>query len=400
MNILYITTVFPKPGKGSTIYTDLAECLNERGHKMVIVMADPDAETSMNIERNMEVLRIKVTSYYNVHYFKKGLASLTMNNKIIQGIQKYLKNNDFDFILFESPPITIASVVEWTMKKYNCPSYLMLKDIFPQNGVDIGLFKKNGIIFNYFQKKEHNLYAVTSRIGCMSEGNKRYLLNSNNIPEDKVEIFPNTKKISIHKFKNEKNDVLRKKYNIPPNAIIFLFGGNMGKPQALDFLAEAIIRLKDEKEIFFMLIGRGSEKARIKGILEEKEQSNYLMLENLPREEYEKFATEADVGLILLDYRFTIPNFPSRILFYMELSMPVLAATDRVSDLPELIKDAGCGLVCYSNDIEKFVKNIKLLSLSEELRKTMGMSGRVYMEKNLDVTISANILETHFKEKR
>lgn len=397
MNILYITTVFPKPEKGSTIYTDLAECLNERGHRVVVVMADPNVETSMNLERNMDVLRIKVTSYYNVNYFKKGLASLTMNQKIILGIKKYIRNNDFDFILFETPPITIASVVEWAMKKYDCPSYLMLKDIFPQNGVDIGLLKNSGIVFNYFRKKEHNLYAIASRIGCMSAGNKRYLLNNNSISEDKVEIFPNTKKISIHEFKNGKDDILRKKYNIPQNVIIFLFGGNMGKPQALDFLVEAIIRLKDEKEIFFLLIGRGSEKARIKGILEEKEQSNYLMLENLPREEYEKFATEADVGLILLDYRFTIPNYPSRILSYMELSMPVLAATDRTSDLPELIEDAGCGLVCYSNDIEKFIKNIKLLSLSEELRKTMGKSGRVYMEKNLDVTISANILETHFK---
>ena len=396
MNILYITTVFPKPEKGSTIYTDLAECLNERGHKVVVVMADPDVETSMNVERNMEVLRIKVTSYYNVHYFKKGLASLTMNKKIIQGIKKYI-NNDFDFILFESPPITIASVVEWAMKKYKCPSYLMLKDIFPQNGADIGLFKKNGIIFNYFQKKEYNLYAVASRIGCMSEGNKRYLLSYNNISKDKVEIFPNTKKISVQEFKNKKDDTLRKKYSIPTNAVIFLFGGNMGKPQALDFLAEAIIRLKDDNEIFFLLIGRGSEKARITGILGEREQKNYLMLENLPREEYEQFAVEADVGLILLDYRFTIPNFPSRILSYMELSMPVLAATDRVSDLPELIKDAGCGLVCYSNDIEKFVENIKLLSLSRALRKKMGESGRNYIEKNLDITISANILETHFK---
>lgn len=396
MNILYITTVFPKPEKGSTIYTDLAECLNERGHKMVVVMADPYVETSMNIERNMEVLRIKVKPYYNVNYFKKGLASLTMNKKIIQGIKKHL-NNDFDFILFESPPITIASVVEWAMKKYKCPSYLMLKDIFPQNGADIGLFKKNGIIFNYFQKKEQNLYAVTSRIGCMSEGNKKYLLINNNISEDKVEIFPNTKKISNRKMKNEKDDILRKKYSIPTSAVVFLFGGNMGKPQALDFLAEAIIRLKDDNKIFFLLIGRGSEKERIRGILDKKGKKNYLMLENLPREEYEQFAVEADAGLILLDYRFTIPNFPSRILSYMELSMPVLAATDRVSDLPELIRDASCGLVCYSNDIEKFVENIKLLSLNRALRKTMGESGRNYIEKNLDITISANILETHFK---
>ena len=301
--------------------------------------------------------------------------------------------------MFETPPITIASVVEWAMKKYDCPSYLMLKDIFPQNGVDIRLFKKNWIIFNYFRKKERDLYAIASRIGCMSAGNKRYLLNNNNIAEDKVEIFPNTKKISIHKFKNGKDDILRKKYNIPHNVIIFLFGGNMGKPQALDFLVEAIIRLKDEKEIFFLLIGRGSEKARIRGLLEEKKQSNYLMLENLPREEYEKFATEADVGLILLDYHFTIPNYPSKILSYMELSIPVLAATDRVSDLPELIEEAGCGLVCFSNDSEKFIKNIKLLSLNEELRKTMGKRGRIYMEENLDVIKSANILESHFEEK-
>jgi len=37
--------------------------------------------------------------------------------------------------------------------------------------------------------------------------------------------------------------------------------------------------------------------------------------------------------MIFLDYRFQIPNFPSRLLSYMAAGMPVIVATDPNTDM-------------------------------------------------------------------
>lgn len=398
MNILYISTIFPKENEGSTIYTDLAEALIENSHHVVVAMADSQVKTSISIERKMIVLRIKIHPYYNVNYLQKGIALVQMNSKIIDGMKKYLKNEKFDLILFESPPTTLYQPVKWAMHYFECPSYLMLKDIFPQNGVDIGLYSSKSLIYKFFRKKEIKLYKIATRIGCMSEANREYILKHNYfLRNTKINIFPNTKKINEMPIKDFEYP-MRQKFKIPKNTVIFLFGGNMGKPQALDFLSDAIVTLKDEKDIFFLMVGRGSEKKRIAKKLEKNKVMNYLMLDNLQRDDYEKLVNECDVGLILLDSRFTIPNYPSRILSYMDCAMPVIAATDRATDILQSIEAAKCGLVGYSDDMDQFIKNIRMLSKDDQLRFRLGMNGRQYFMKHFDVSQSVKILEKYFEK--
>jgi len=268
----------------------------------------------------------------------------------------------------------------------------MLKDIFPQNGVDLGIYSRKSIIFKYFRRQEKKMYCTATYIGCMSDANRQYILKHNkNLIENKVGIFPNTKKICEIPSKPD-TYIYRKKYGIPELATVFLFGGNMGKPQALDFLAQTIIKLKNEKNIFFAMIGRGNEKQRIKDKLMSEGCKNFIMLDNMSRDEYEQFALECDVGLILLDYNFTIPNYPSRILTYMEYSMPILSATDKVTDVRDMIQRANCGISCFSNDLTSFVDKVCLLASDKQLRIEMGNNGRNFVEKNFDVNKSVKII--------
>jgi len=396
INILYISTAFPKEELGSTIFTDLAQELNECGHNVSVVAADSGilTESEFALERGLRVLRVRSDDYYNVGYIKKGFAALTLPRKLKKAIMRNLREADIDLVLFESPPPTLSGVVAWAMNFFNCGSFLMLKDIFPQNGADIGLYGDKSIVYRYFRRKEKALYNVASHIGCMSEANRDYIIDHNpDLDKSKVLVFPNTKKISRDNPKVVTYR-LREKYSVPADSVVFLFGGNMGKPQAMDFLADAIITLRQEPQIFFALIGRGSEKKRIAEKLDGSGCTNYLMLDNMKRDEYEEFVLECDVGLILLDHRFTIPNFPSRVLTYMEYSMPVLTATDPVTDLPKMVMEADCGLCCLSDDLAGFTSNISKLASDNRLREQMGVNGREYIAKHFDVMESVRILES------
>lgn len=399
MKILYIATSFPKPDKGATIYTDLAEALYEAGHEITVAVSEEIKnlnQTRMKKERGFDVLRIVTGNYYDVSLIDKGITTLKIPILMKRDISRYLSNCGFDFILYEAPPVTNASLVGWAKKRFKCPSYLMLKDIFPQNAVDIGIMKKNGLIFNFFKHKEKKLYESADVIGCMSDANKEYIINYNPwLDKDKVELFPNTKKIT-NEIKLETLKT-REKYSIPRDACIFLFGGNMGKPQYVDLLNQAIIDCKDYSNIYFLFVGRGTERYKLEDTIKSQSIANARVIENLPRDQYEQIIRESDVGLIILDPRFTIPNYPSRILSYMEYAKPVLAATDNVTDIKALIEYAQCGEWVWSGDIKGFVSKIKEMAENNKIT-IQGKNGRKYIEDNFRVERSVKILENHFNK--
>ncbi|WP_028828650.1 glycosyltransferase family 4 protein [Proteocatella sphenisci] len=402
MRILYIATSFPEPNKGATIYTDLAEALSESGHEITVAVSEQarnSSQTQMKKERGFGVLRVVTGNYYDVGLIEKGITTLRIPTLMKKGISKYLSDMNFDFILYEAPPVTNSSLVSWAKKHFQCPSYLMLKDIFPQNAIDIGIMKNNSPIFKFFKYKEKKLYESADIIGCMSEANKKYIINHNPwLDESKIELFPNTKKITnyIEPVAIE----MRQKYSIPEDACVFLFGGNMGKPQYVDLLSKVIIDCKNDKDIFFLFVGRGTERYILENTIKSESINNAKVIENLPRDEYEQITKESDVGLIILDPRFTIPNYPSRVLSYMEYAKPVLAATDKVTDLRNLIQDSGCGEWVWSGDKGEIVEAIRRMAKNPEL-KNMGKKGRSYIEKKFDIKKSVQILEEHFNtEKR
>lgn len=399
MRVLYIATSFPEPNKGATIYTDLAEALHEAGHEITVAVSEQVcnlSQTQMKRERGFDVLRVITGNYYDVGLIEKGITTLRIPALMKKGISQYLSDRKFDFILYEAPPVTNASLVSWAKKKFKCSSYLMLKDIFPQNAADIGIMKKSSPIFKFFKHKEKKLYESADIIGCMSEANKKYIINHNPwLDENKIELFPNTKKItdSTEPIQQE----MRHKYSIPEDACVFLFGGNMGRPQYVDLLCRAIIDCKDDEDVFFIFVGRGTERYKLEETIKKEKINNTIVIENLPRDQYERITKESDVGLIILDPRFTIPNYPSRILSYMEYSKPVIAATDKSTDLKDLIENAKCGEWVWSGDKDEFVKAIRRFSKSS-LLKEMGNNGRNYLEKNFSLKNSVDILEKHFKK--
>lgn len=394
MNVLYISTVFPREDENSTIYTDLAEVLAERGHSVTVVAADERKRnngTRLLQERGCDVLRVRIGNMYDVNIIEKGISIISLESIMSTAIKKYLKGKHFDLIISEAPPVTLSGVVKTAKKMFHAPSFLMMKDIFPQNAVDIGMMKKGSFVERFFRLKEKKLYDVADNIGCMSEGNCNYIAKHSNVPIQKLSVFPNTKKIKPVPVKDKS---IRDKYNIPREKVVFVFGGNMGKPQGMNFLVSGIQRAEKVDEAFFVLVGRGTEREKVKELL--KKSRNVLILDNLKRDEYEALISSCDVGIISLDYRFTIPNYPSRILSYMEYAMPVVAATDRNTDFRNLIEESGCGYWCESKNLDEFVKIVKAFCRAEDARRCMGNNGRRYIEEHFTVEKSAELLEEYF----
>ena len=112
--------------------------------------------------------------------------------------------------------------------------------------------------------------------------------------------------------------------------------------------------------------------------------------------EYDELVESCDVGLIFLDPRFTIPNYPSRLLSYLEYKMPVLMATDVNTDIGSIAEENGYGFWCENGDLEKFNLLLDKLASDPSLRNQMGENGYIFLEENYTVEKSYEIIMKHF----
>ena len=385
MNILYLSAVPFKIDKNPSIYTDLIEELTNFGDKITVVSIDNSLkpfQIKKVTQKNIDLICIGSFKLYNVSIFRKGLAILSLPFFMKKGLKK-LDISKFDLILYETPPITWAGIVSQLKKKNNTKSFLMLKDIFPQNAVDIGLIKKESFIFKYFKKKEKLLYEVSDCIGCMSKGNMDYVLKNNSeILKEKVCYFPNTKK-----------DTGSGKINFNKEKLQFIYGGNMGLPQGVLSIVSAISYFKNDEDIEFIFVGKGTEWNKISEYF--RDQKNVKVLESLPREEYESLLSSCDAGFIFLDSRFTIPNYPSRTLAYLEKGIPIIAATDKNTDIKDLIVNNKVGLWSCSDDINSLIENIKVMKENKEKRRVFSKNARELFLKEFQVEKSVNLLHKY-----
>lgn len=382
------------------IYTDFVRELNQRGINVYVVCPRQKREnlpTELVREGNINILTVKTGNITKTRSFiEKGISTLMVERQYLSAIKKYFSDVTFDMVIYSTPPITFNKIVEYFKTKQSSKTYLMLKDIFPQNAVDIGAMRKGGLVWKYFRSKEIRLYQNSDVIGCMSKGNMEYLLRHNSyIERDKVEIFPNAIKPIDRIEKREKDIAVLNKYNIPEDATLFVYGGNLGKPQGIDFLLKVIDNFHKVKRAHLLIVGSGTEYDRIKNHIQTKRPEQVSIFSRLPKDEYDKLIGSADVGLIFLDKRFTIPNFPSRLTSYMENSLPVLAATDKNTDLKDVLKESESGFWCESTDVDIFISYAQKLSENSELREKMGLNGRQYLEENYDITKTIDILLKH-----
>ena len=166
---------------------------------------------------------------------EKGISTITLEDRFVAGIKKYFSGSSFDLVLYSTPPITFCRAVEFVKRRDNAKTYLLLKDIFPQNAVDIGMMSKSGVkglIYRYFRKKEKKLYAISDYIGCMSQANVDYVLKHNpEINPDIVEVCPNSIEVVDMRVDSATRSEMRRKYGIPLDKKVFVYGGNLGKPQ-------------------------------------------------------------------------------------------------------------------------------------------------------------------------
>jgi len=406
MNIIFVTIAYPNNLNESNIYSDLMEEFASQGHNIYVVCSTEkryNKETYLDRTSIIKILRVKTGNIKsNPNLITKGLALLSFQGKIIASIKKYLPSISFDLILYSTPPIQYNKIIKYLRSKSQAYTYLLLKDIFPQNAIDLNLINKWNPIYYYFRKKEKETYKLSDRIGCMSEANMKYILKHNPfISPNKVEVCPNSLRKGDFPDENERKAIRNKIRNslfISEEDLLLIYGGNLGIAQGLDFLLNIFDALSNCNKVKILIVGDGTEYSKIKLHLNNHSYHNVTLLTRISPDLFKEMLFAADFGLIFLDSRFTIPNFPSRLTSYLNAGLPVISCTDNVCDVGEIIEKEECGFKVLSGDIERFISIIKYIQNNPLLLKQMSINAKLLFEKEYTTIVSYNIIMKNLNE--
>ncbi len=405
MNILFLSLLDFDSLEERNIYSDLIREFIKNGHSVTCISPverRKKQKTHLISLGNSCILKLKIGNTQKVNIFEKGISTLLIERQFKSAIKKHFKDIKFDLVMYATPPITFAGVIQYIKKRDGAKSYLLLKDIFPQNSVDLGMLKKTGLkglLYRFFRKKEKKLYALSDKIGCMSEANRDYVLRHNpELSPDKVEVCPNSIEYQDLSLATEEKQELRVRYSLPTDKTIFVYGGNLGRPQDVPFIVKCLKACADLEHAHFVVAGSGTDRHFLEEYVAAEAPAHVTLFGHLPKDEYDRMVAGCDVGLIFLDHRFTIPNFPSRLLAYMQAGLPVLSVTDPNTDVGQVAVNGGFGWSCESDNAEKVKQVITdILSLPDNELKARSRRAQEYLLANYTVETSYEMIQNSMK---
>lgn len=385
---------FPDMNKSYNMYTTLVEEFVLHGHEVTVLA--PGAATSLQKEAGIEILRVSSLPIKNVPNWTKGLSNLLLPLQFHRALQKYYPHKKYDLIISATPPVTFSGLIKRIKKQSKAHFYLILRDIFPQNAVDLGFMRKGGMAWRYFKAKEESLYKQADFIGCMSPANIQYLeIHEESLTAGKTHLLPNYQK----PFKLTEAQLPESLQSLVEGKFVVIFGGNMGKPQQLENVLHLAKYASKYKDVLFLILGEGVQADKVKKDAELMGLANMHIAGTMPKHIYQQLLQKCHIGLISLNIRFTIPNIPSKALDYWNVGIPILASIDKATDFGQILDQTGTGLWAYADDAASWHRQFDRLYFNRLLRQNMAASGRSYFMKELLPIEAYNTIMNHVEAK-
>ena len=374
MKIAVITTDYhPLRSSAAIQLRDLARGLIDAGHEPVILapMESWRLTWCEAIVEGVQILRLAAPPMKHRPHWQRGIAEACMPFAMIYSMWKSAYSfSSWDAVIWYSPSIFFGPLVLALKFQSKCPTYLILRDIFPQWALDLGLLRK-GLAFRYFQMVTWSQYQLADTIGVQSVSNLVYLQSWANRPRRRLEVLHNW----LALMPDVGSSIRISKTNLAGRTI-FVYIGNMGIAQGMDILLDLAESLRHRADIGFLFVGRGTEVPRMRAIATERDLSNMIFHDEIDPHEIFGLLAQCHVGLVALDPRHKTHNIPGKFLSYMQAGLPVLARINPASDLGAIIEGEGVGRVFSGESFAEFNRIAIQLIDDQEGRRSMSPRAR------------------------
>lgn len=371
MRIVIIADVYPPlRSSGAVQLRDLSREFVRQGHDTTMLVASPELRDSFRIEpvNGVKVARLKTPQTKDVGYVKRTMGELLMPFFMKRHYRKSpLADQHYDLVIWYSPTIFLGPIVRWMKRQSNCPSYLIIRDIFPQWAADMGLISR-GLAYRFLDRVARYQYRSADTIGVQTRGNMEFFKEiDGQQPKFNIEVLQNW--LGPAAVTSGSVDISTTKL---AGRHIFVYAGNMGVAQDMDKLTRLAASLERRSDIGFLFIGRGSELARLKAEAAKRGGDNILFIDEIDPDDIIALYQQCSVGMISLDHRHNTHNIPGKFLTYMQAGLPVIAAINPGNDLSDLVRQYQVGRVSEDSrgrDLPQLVEEMVDAELQDDAMK-------------------------------
>ena len=385
MNVLFLLLDMPAPDKSGDMYVYLAEQFLQNRHEVTIMAPDVDHKLSyVGRERGLRVVRVRSRATQGVKsMYTKGFALATLEYYFKEAYRKFLNDEQFDWIVMPTPPITLSGFAAYVKRKSHARFYLILRDIHPQSVCSIGLLH-NRAEYWFLDKKARKGYKMADIIGCMSPGNIDFIKNQYpTLKTGELTLLYNWVKSPV--FVEDKT--VRFRLGLE-GKFIALFGGNLGKGQRVENIVYLAKHYLSNESIVFLVIAKGVEKDRLQKMAEEEYLTNICFKDYMPQADYLNLTSSVDLGLVSINENYIVPTCPSKAVSYMAAGVPVLAMINPGNDYGQIIEDSGAGYWAVGSDKQRVVELFDKIYSESNLRKRMSEAGKLFFQQHCTVEIA------------
>lgn len=357
---------------------DLAQEMLRQGHEPVVIVPSDELSSpwATDVIDGVQVLRLAGLRTRHTSYLRRTISELLLPFVMIRSLRKSpFRDTSWDLVAWYSPTIFFGPLI-WLLKRTSrCRTYLILRDIFPEWALDLGLLRK-GPAYAFFKAIAKFQYAMADTIGVQTPSNLAYLADWANRPDRRLEVLQNwqTPAPDIGSSIIVANTPLAGRK-------IFVYIGNMGVAQGMDIFIDLADRLKHRTDVGLLFVGRGSEAPRLKARVHELSLLNTLFFDEVDSREMPGLLAQCHIGLLALDPRHKTHNIPGKFLTYLLAGLPVLARVNAGTDLAHLIENEGVGRVYVGESVQVFSTFAEEIIDSLVEHKEMASRGRALAER-------------------
>ena len=383
MNILYIHQYFTTPDKpGGTRSYWISRELIKNGHEVTMLTTMPNQKEMVErkVVDGIKIISIKVAYENKMGVFRRLIAfcSFMLSASFIG-----LKEKKIDLVFATSTPLTVGFPALVLKKIKRIPYIFEVRDLWPEVPIQMGALK-NKLIQKLAIKFERSIYKNAIHIIALSPGMKDGVLKQG-IDSNKVSMIPNMAKIDEF-WPREHNTEFLKQFKLRKDSFKVVYFGSMGLANGIDYVLDAISKLKEEASIDFIFIGYGIMTKEIKRRKEKENLENIYFLGNFNMNETSEIVNFCDVSLVTFsNLPILYTNSPNKLFDSLSAGKPIVVNSPGWTK--DLVEKNNCGIFVDQNSPEDFAEKIVKLKNSPEILRTMGVNSRKLAESTYDKSI-------------
>ena len=364
MRIAIIADTYPPLRmSGAVQMRDLVRAFADEGHEPTVIVPTTglDRPWAIECDGRITVLRVRTLPTKDVGHVRRVIAEMLLPFILLRAVTASgLRSVRWDGVVWYAPTIFLGPLVRRLRRESGCRSYLILRDIFPEWAVDMGIMRR-GLAYRFFKWVERRQYEVADTIGVQTQANMPYMAGWAAQPGRDLEVLQNW--LSPAPIRPCRIDLSATRL---AGRKVLVYAGNMGVAQGMDVFIDLAARMRARADVGFLFVGRGSDAARFAEAAERQGLDNVVFSDEIEPTEIPGLLCQCHAGIVALDPRHKSHNIPGKFLTYMQAGMPVLARINPGNDLEQLINAERLGAVCTGGGVVDGVRE-RALAVSERL---------------------------------